>query len=230
MLANNETERWQPSLRGSEIIHAAAACCTSMRSRRSENIFDIKKPWNADMVTRISVKRSGGPKGVRGGVGRRISGIEPCCAVAFKIGAPALTEKSPGIGGFGAAVRGGHVLWSAIRVWWKAAEPARERPAADPGAVIFSDGGESGLPNTTLFTVPSVRSRDPSGHWFDLRVWRLLVSACPRARCSHSHVSQPWDSALNGPGSEWRSVLAGHNPEAIDLLSLRLWRRSEYLT
>ena len=119
-----------------------AACCMSMRSRRSEKYRLISDALNADLVT-LSAHKIGGPKGVGAlVVAEGVQGSSRCCAAAVRNWARrAGTENVAGIAGFGAAAQGGDGWrWRTTRLRLESLRNRLENGLRQtPGVIVFSD-------------------------------------------------------------------------------------------
>jgi cysteine desulfurase len=189
MLANNETGAVQPIREVAEIVHSAGGLLHVDAIQALGKIpFDINA-MNADLVT-ISAHKIGGPKGVGALVlAEGVQGFEPLLrGGGQELGRRAGTENVAGIAGFGAAAKAamGALAGDAARL--EALRNQLERGLRQTqGAIIFSENAER-LPNTTLFTVPSLRA-ETAVIGFDLAGIAVSSgSACSSRKVQPSHV------------------------------------------
>ena len=189
MAANNETGALQPVRKAAEIVHAAGGLlhvdAIQALGKISFDINDI----GADLVT-LSAHKIGGPKGVGALVlGEGLVGLEPLLrGGGQELGRRAGTENVSGIAGFGAAA---DAALSSLRADAIQLESLRNRLETGlkqtPGVVIFSEDAPR-LPNTTLFSAPSLRA-ETAVIAFDLEGIAVSSgSACSSGKVQSSHV------------------------------------------
>jgi cysteine desulfurase len=189
MSANNETGALQAVHGAAEIVHEAGGLlhvdAIQALGKIPLDINDI----GADLVT-LSAHKIGGPKGVGALVlSEGLAGLEPLLrGGGQELSRRAGTENVSGIAGFGAAA--GAALRSlradAIRL-----ESLRDRLETGlkqtPGIIVFSEDAPR-LPNTTLFSAPSLRA-ETAVIAFDLEGIAVSSgSACSSGKVQSSHV------------------------------------------
>ena len=183
---------------------------------------------NVDLVT-LSAHKIGGPKGVGALVfAEGLSGIEPLLrGGGQERGHRAGTENVAGIAGFGAAVKASTATLETDRV---RLEELRNRLEAGlrqtPGAIIFSATAPR-LPNTTLFTVPSLRA-ETAVIGFDLEGIAVSSgSACSSGRVQPSHVLKAMGLGPKLAQGAVRLSLGWSTTEADIDCALQAWRKLE---
>jgi cysteine desulfurase len=189
MLANNETGAVQPVAEAGEIVRAAGGLLHVDAIQAFGKIsFNINE-MNADMVT-LSAHKVGGPKGVGAVVlAEGVLGFEPLlCGGGQELGRRAGTENVAGIAGFGAAVKAAMESRDSDAVRLESLRNRLESGLREtPGTMVFADGVPR-LPNTTLFTVPGLKS-ETAVIGFDLAGIAVSSgSACSSGKVQPSHV------------------------------------------
>jgi cysteine desulfurase len=226
MAANNETGALQPVAQVAEIVHAAGGLLHVDAIQALGKIpFDLNV-LGVDMAT-LSAHKVGGPKGVGALVlSEGLIGLEPLLrGGGQEFGHRAGTENVAGIAGFGAAV--------------KAALDARETDASrlealqrclelglrrTPGLVVFA-ADVPRLPNTTLFTAPSLKA-ETAVIGFDLEGIAVSSgSACSSGKVQPSHVLQAMGYGPILTQGAVRLSLGWSTQEADIDLSLKAWRK-----
>jgi cysteine desulfurase len=189
MLANNETGAIQPVAEAAEIVHAAGGLLHVDAIQALGKIpLDIRQ-CGADLLT-LSAHKIGGPKGVGALVmAEGLSGLEPLLrGGGQELSRRAGTENVAAIAGFGAAVT---TAMAELPIESRRIEALRGRMEEGlrqtPGVIVFSEQAQR-LPNTTLFTVPSLKA-ETAVIGFDLAGIAVSSgSACSSGKVQPSHV------------------------------------------
>jgi cysteine desulfurase len=184
MAANNETGAIQPVAAAAEIVHSAG-CLLHVDAVQALGKIPINiSELGADLIS-LSAHKIGGPKGIGALVAAEgVEGVEPLVrGGGQERGYRAGTENVVGIAGFGAAVtlETGRTRVEALR---NRLERGLKQAS---GAIIFSEQVPR-IPNTTLFTVPGLRS-ETAVIGFDLAGIAVSSgSACSSGKVQPSHV------------------------------------------
>ena len=189
MLANNETGALQPVAEAAEMVHAAGGLLHVDAIQALGKIPVDINALNADLLT-LSAHKIGGPKGVGAMIlAEGLAGFEALLrGGGQEFGRRAGTENVAGIAGFGAAAK---AAMAALEEDAKRLHGLRERLEQglklDGGIIVFSDSVER-LPNTTLFTIPSLKA-ETAVIGFDLAGIAVSSgSACSSGKVQPSHV------------------------------------------
>src|SRR5260370_13033474 len=189
MLANNETGAVQPVPEAAEIVHSAGGLLHVDAIQAFGKIpLDIKA-LDADLVT-LSAHKIGGPKATGALIlAEGLLGLEPLLrGGGQERGHRAGTEDVAGIAGFGAAASAAMSALPRDSIRLKGLRNHLENGLRQtPDLIVFSDD-VTRLPNTTLFTVPYLRT-ETAVIAFDLAC--IAVSSgftCPSRKMQPSHV------------------------------------------
>jgi cysteine desulfurase len=189
MLANNETGALQPVAEAGEIVHAAGGLLHVDAIQAFGKIpFDVKA-LNADLVT-LSGHKIGGPKGVGAVVlAEGLLGFEPLLrGGGQELGRRAGTENVAGIAGFGAAAKAAMDALKDDAIRLESLRNRLEEGLRQTSDVIVFSVEVQRLPNTTLFTVPSLKA-ETAVIGFDLAGIAVSSgSACSSGKVQPSHV------------------------------------------
>ena len=226
MQANNETGAVQPVAEVAEIVHAAGGLLHVDAIQAFGKIpFDIKS-IQADLVT-LSGHKIGGPKGVGAVVlADGVQGLEPLLrGGGQELGRRAGTENVAGISAFGAAAKAAMAALPQDAVRIRGLRNRLEAGLAEThGMIVFSREVER-LPNTTLFTVSSMKA-ETAVIGFDLAGIAVSSgSACSSGKVQPSHVL-----GAMGQGRELAQgavrLSLGWSTSAVDIdRTLEAWRR-----
>jgi len=226
MQANNETGAVQPIAEVAEIVHAAGGLLHVDAIQAFGKIpFDIKS-IQADLVT-LSGHKIGGPKGVGAMVlADGVQGLEPLLrGGGQELGRRAGTENVAGISAFGAAAKAAMAALPQDAVRIRGLRNRLEAGLAEThGMIVFSREVER-LPNTTLFTVSSMKA-ETAVIGFDLAGIAVSSgSACSSGKVQPSHVL-----GAMGQGRELAQgavrLSLGWSTSAVDIdRTLEAWRR-----
>jgi cysteine desulfurase len=224
MLANNETGAVQPVAEAAELVHAAGGLLHVDAVQGFGKIpFDIKVV-KADLIT-LSAHKIGGPKGV--GAIVLAEGLMGFASLlrggGQELGRRAGTENVAGIAGFGAAVKaaiGALPDISRIESLRNRLEDGLRKTAE---LIVFSSEVER-LPNTTLFTVPSLRA-ETAVIGFDLAGIAVSSgSACSSGKVQPSHVLEAMGFAAGIAQGAIRLSLGWSTSGADIDCCLKAWR------
>ncbi|MBJ7407679.1 MAG: cysteine desulfurase [Bradyrhizobium sp.] len=226
MAANNETGALQPVAEAASLVHEAGGLLhVDAIQALGKMPFDINS-IGADLAT-FSAHKIGGPKGVGAVVMRDgINGLEPVLrGGGQELNRRAGTENVAGIAGFGAAVK------AALEALPEdASRMASLRDLLEnglrgiAGATIFAED-TSRLPNTVLFTAPSLKA-ETAVIGFDLEgVAVSSGSACSSGKVQPSHVlsAMGYDPAV-AQGAVRLSLGWSTEPDDINR-ALEAWRK-----
>jgi cysteine desulfurase len=226
MLANNETGAIQPITELAGIVHAAGGLLHVDAIQALGKIsFDINT-LNADLVT-VSAHKIGGPKGI-GAVAwaEGVQGLDPLLrGGGQERGHRAGTENVAGVAGFGAAVKAaiGALEKGAIRLG-TLRNRLENGLRQTPGLLIFSDDVQR-LPNTTLFTAPSLKA-ETAVIGFDLAGIAVSSgSACSSGKVRPSHVLEAMGFGREMAQGAVRLSLGWSSCEADIDRCLEAWRK-----
>ena len=207
--ANNETGVLQPVTEAAVLVHrhGGRLHCDAVQAY-GRLLPDTLAGWGADTLA-VSAHKLGGPQGV--GALLMVPGAEPAALLrggGQERGRRAGTENAAGIAGFGAAATAARrdVAAEGLRL-----AALRDRLEAGlrqtcPDVVIFGDAAPR-LPNTTLFSVPSLTA-ETTLIALDLAGCALAQPARP-ARCGARMSSTPWGSLQPWHPAPCAPVLAG---------------------
>lgn len=227
MLANNETGAIQPIAEVAEMVHAAGGVLHVDAVAAFGKIQFNFKQMDADLLS-ISAHKIGGPKGIGALiVADNLLGLKPeLRGGGQEKGRRAGTENLAGIAGFGAAAR---VAAAALEHDATHSERLRQRletglKATGGDVVIFSEGAPR-LPNTTLFSVPSLRA-ETAVIGFDLEgVAVSSGSACSSGKVQPSHVLEAMQADAGMVRGGVRITLGWSTTENDIDYALEAWRK-----
>jgi cysteine desulfurase len=189
MLANNETGALQPVAEAAERVHACGGVLHVDAIQALGKIPVDIRALAADLVT-VSAHKIGGPKGVGAVIlADGLSGLEPLLrGGGQELGRRAGTENVAGIAGFAAAAKAAMAAFSEDASRLESLRDRLERGLRQsPGIIVFSDTVKR-LPNTTLFTAPSLKA-ETAVIGFDLAGIAVSSgSACSSGKVQPSHV------------------------------------------
>ncbi|WP_159009390.1 cysteine desulfurase family protein [Bradyrhizobium sp. S69] len=189
MLANNETGALQPVAEAAERVHACGGVLHVDAIQALGKIPVDIRALAADLVT-VSAHKIGGPKGVGAVIlADGLSGLEPLLrGGGQELGRRAGTENVAGIAGFAAAAKAAMAAFSEDASRLESLRDRLERGLRQsPGIIVFSDTIRR-LPNTTLFTAPSLKA-ETAVIGFDLAGIAVSSgSACSSGKVQPSHV------------------------------------------
>ena len=189
MLANNETGAIQPVAEAAAIVRAAGGLLHVDAIQAFGKIPLDMTALGADLVT-LSAHKIGGPKGVGALVlAEGLSGLEPLLrGGGQELSRRAGTENVAGIAAFGAAATAAMAdLAAESRRLRTLRERLENGLRQTDDVIIFSDSVQR-LPNTTLFTAPSLKA-ETAVIGFDLAgVAVSSGSACSSGKVQPSHV------------------------------------------
>jgi cysteine desulfurase len=226
MLANNETGAIQPVAEAAEIVHDAGGLLHVDAIQALGKIpFDLAST-GADLLS-LSAHKIGGPKGVGALVlAEGIEGLPPLLrGGGQEKGRRAGTEDVAGIAGFGAAAKAALIAQKHDAVQEEGLRVRLEAGLREtPGTVIFA-GEVQRLPNTVLFSVPSMRA-ETAVIGFDLAGIAISSgSACSSGKVQPSHVVEAMGYGAELAQGAVRLSLGWSTTEADIDSALKAWRK-----
>jgi cysteine desulfurase len=226
MSANNETGAIQPVAEIAGLVHGAGGVlhvdAIQAFGKISSNINELK----ADLVS-VSAHKLGGPKGVGALVlAPELSGLDGLLrGGGQEQGRRAGTENVAGIAGFGAATK---AAMASLAADAKRIERLRSRLEAGlrqtRNLLVFAENVPR-LPNTTLFSAPSLKA-ETAVIGFDLEgVAVSSGSACSSGKVQPSHVLEAMEFGAEIARGAVRLSLGWSTTEADIDRTLEAWRK-----
>jgi cysteine desulfurase len=226
MLANNETGAIQPVAEVADIVHEAGGLLHVDAIQALGKIPVDLRTNKADLLT-LSAHKIGGPKGVGAVVlAEDVQGLEPLLrGGGQELGRRAGTENVAGISAFGAAAKASMAALEADTLRIQGLRDRLEDGLRQTLEMIIFSQDLQRLPNTVLFTIPSLKA-ETAVISFDLAGIAVSSgSACSSGKVQPSHVLAAMGYGRELAQGAVRLSLGWSTTEADVDLALKAWRK-----